>query len=45
VDWYKTVKGFYDDGLYTKEQVAMFVVKGKITPQQYKDITGDDYTG
>lgn len=40
---YKTVKKYYDMGLYSKAQVADFVAKGKITPEEYKLITGDDY--
>lgn len=44
MDWYKTVKNFYDSGLYTKDQVAVFVAKGKITPEQYEEITGEAYT-
>jgi len=44
VDWFKTVKDFYDAGLYTKEQVAVFVVKNKLTAAQYEEITGDAYT-
>lgn len=39
------VKRFYDIGLYTKSQVAQFVVKGKLTPEQYTAITGDEYEG
>lgn len=37
------VKKFYDEGIYTKVMVAVFVKKGKITAEQYKEITGDDY--
>lgn len=44
MDWFQTVKNFYDSGLYTKDQVKVFVVKGKITPEQYEQITGDTYT-
>lgn len=40
---FKTVKRYYDNGIYTKEDVARFVVAGKITPEEYKLITGDDY--
>lgn len=40
---YKTVKKYYDMGLYTKAQVAKFVEKGQLTPEEYKLITGDDY--
>jgi len=37
------LKGYYDDGYWTKEMIAMGVVKGKITADEYKTITGDDY--
>jgi uncharacterized XkdX family phage protein len=43
MDWFKTIKDYYDTGRYTKEQVAVFVVKGKITAAQYQEITGDVY--
>lgn len=38
------VKKFYDLGLYSKEQVAAFVAKGKLTAAQYEAITGEPYT-
>ena len=37
------IKRFYNLGLYSKTQVAQFVIKGVITPAQYKEITGEDY--
>lgn len=40
---YNKIKHFYDIGLYSKEKVAVFVAKGIITPEQYKEITGEDY--
>lgn len=43
MDWFNTVKNFYDSGLYDKAKVAVFVVKGKITAQQYEQITGESY--
>lgn len=42
---YEKVKKYYDRGIYTKEQVAVFVEKGKLTPAQYEEITGDPYEG
>ena len=42
---FKIVKRYYDKGIYTKENVAMFVSAGKITADQYKEITGEDYVG
>ena len=40
---FEKVKKFYDMGLYTKEQVAQFVEKGKLTPEEYEQITGEVY--
>lgn len=40
---YKIVKRYYDKGIYSKENVATFVRAGKITVEQYKEITGDTY--
>ena len=40
---YPKVKKFYSMGLYKKEHVALFCKKGRITPEEYKMITGDDY--
>lgn len=40
---FEKVKHFYDLGLYTKEQVAMFVRKGKLTAEEYELITGEAY--
>ena len=41
---FKIVKRYYDKGIYSKEDVATFVKAGKITAEQYKEITGEDYT-
>jgi len=41
-DWFSAIKRYYDMGLYTKADVAFFVTKGKITAEQYKEITGED---
>lgn len=49
MDWFKTVNDFYNtidsDGnrIYDKSKVAVFVAKGKITPEQYAQITGETY--
>lgn len=40
---YKIVKRYYDKGIYTKENVAVFVKAGKITTEQYEEITGEAY--
>lgn len=44
MNWYKIIKWFYDEKLWTKEQVADAVKMGKITVLEYKGITGEDYT-
>lgn len=40
---YKIVKRYYDKETYSKEDVAKFVKAGKLTAEQYKEITGDEY--
>lgn len=35
----------YKRGLWTDDMVARLVAKGKITADDYKEITGKDYTG
>ena len=37
---FKKVKRFYELGLYTKEQVKMFVTKGVLTETEYEMIVG-----
>lgn len=41
---FKLVKRFYDKKIYSKEDVKIFVKSEDITPEQYKEITGDEYT-
>jgi uncharacterized XkdX family phage protein len=43
LDYYTLVKRYYEKGYYTKDDVKVFVQAGKITPQQYEEITGDPY--
>lgn len=40
---FEKVKKFYDMGLYSKAQVAQFVKKGRLTEEEYEEITGEDY--
>jgi uncharacterized XkdX family phage protein len=40
---FEKIKYYYDNGYWTKEMVANAVVKGKITPEQYKEISLEDY--
>ena len=35
------IKKFYEMGLYSREQVAEFWKKGKITEDEYRQIVGD----
>ncbi|MPN42765.1 hypothetical protein SDC9_190323 [bioreactor metagenome] len=39
---FQKVKDYYDKGLWTKSQVSRAVGK-RITAEEYKEITGDDY--
>lgn len=36
---YEKVKRFYDFGLYSPQQVAQFVQRGKLTQEDYVSIT------
>ena len=40
---FNIIKRFYNRGIYSKENVAVFVASGKITMEQYKEITGTEY--
>lgn len=41
--WFERIKRFYNNNLWTKEQVADGVRFGRITEEQYKQITGEEY--
>lgn len=41
---FEKVKGYYDNGLWSKTKVKNAVVKGWITAAEYKEITGEDYS-
>jgi uncharacterized XkdX family phage protein len=43
MDWFGLIKRYYYGGFWTKEQVAQAVALGKITPEQYQEITGEPY--
>lgn len=43
IDWYSNIKRFYERKLWTKSMVGDAVFAGKITEEQYKEITGEDY--
>ena len=40
---FKKVKGYFDSGLWSIERVRNAVVKGWITAEEYKTITGEVY--
>lgn len=40
---YEMIKRNFDRGLWNAKMVAMAVVKGVITAEQYEEITGDKY--
>lgn len=44
MDWFTTVQTYYKAGYYTIDQVKVFVAKGKITADQFQQITGQAYT-
>jgi uncharacterized XkdX family phage protein len=37
------IKKYFDAGFWTKDMVKVAVAKGKITAQDYQDITGEAY--
>ena len=41
---YEKVKYYYDRGFWTIAQVRNAVAKAWITSEQFKEITGEDYT-
>ena len=40
---YEKIKQYYDEGRWTKAMVRKAVIKGKITEEHYKEITGEAY--
>lgn len=40
---YRVVKRYYDRGIYSKEDVAKFVQAGKLTAEEYQEITAEVY--
>lgn len=43
MDWLKFCKDYFGWGIATSESLKIYVVKNKITSQQYKEITSVDY--
>ena len=42
--WATIIGSYYKFGLYTKDNVKVFVAAGWINDTDYKAITGEDYT-
>ena len=40
---FEKVKGYYDNGFWSKAKVHNAVVKGWITAEEYEEITGEPY--
>lgn len=40
---FKVVKRFYDSGIYSVADVGRFVASGRITAEEYREITGEEY--
>lgn len=40
---FEKIKKYYDQGLWSKERVYNMVGKGKITAEEYEEITGEAY--
>ena len=41
--WFTRIKKFFEQNLWTKEQVKEAVDLNKITKEEYKKITGEEY--
>lgn len=43
MDWFEKVKRYFVKGYYANNDVKIFVKGNKITEEQYKVITGEEY--
>lgn len=43
MNWFEMIKKYYDNQLWTIDQVKVSVEKNKITKEEFKQITGEDY--
>lgn len=43
-NWFEDIKKYYAAGFWNDAMVKNAVAKGKITADQYKEITGEPYT-
>ncbi len=41
--WFEKIQKYYDAGAWNKAMVRNAVKKGKITAEQFEEITGDSY--
>ena len=39
---YEMAKRYYDSGAWSKAMLKMLVERGRLTSQEYKEITGED---
>lgn len=40
---YESIKRYYDKTCYTNEDIAFYTKHGALTPEQYKEITNEEY--
>ncbi len=40
---YELAKKYYEQGNWSKDRLAALVNKGKLTKEEYREITGEDY--
>ena len=40
---FNKIKSYYNSGLWNEARVRNMVIKGIITKEEYKEITGNDY--
>ena len=40
---FEKIKKWYESGMWTKKMVRNAVIKGKITEDEYTEITGEEY--
>ncbi|WP_335871971.1 XkdX family protein [Bacillus sp. 2205SS5-2] len=45
IDYFATVKRYYDKLIYSRGDVALFVQYNKISVAEYEQITGEEYGG
>lgn len=43
MNWFNKVKKYYDKGIYSIEDVRVFVLSKKITAEDFKKITGQEF--